>query len=137
MVMVKRKIFSILIIFFLLPGILINGIMTEACLCIEPCSFGLQNEVDAKENSPFHSHHTSGHCKSCNVEAVDLIFGGMADALAKGERVEIRGFGSFKVKHYDGYQGRNPKTGEVLNVKPKKMPFFKCGKELRGTVDVK
>jgi len=68
MVMVKRKIFSILIIFFLLPGILINGIMTEACLCIEPCSFGLQNEVDAKENSPFHSHHTSGHCKSCNVE---------------------------------------------------------------------
>lgn len=68
MVMVKRKIFSILIIFFLLPGILINGIMTEACLCIEPCSFGLQDEIDAKENSPFHSHHTSAHCKSCNVE---------------------------------------------------------------------
>ena len=70
-------------------------------------------------------------------EAVNLIFGGMADALAKGERVEIRGFGSFKVKHYDGYQGRNPKTGEVLNVKPKKMPFFKCGKKLREKVDLR
>ena len=66
--MVKRKIFSLLIIFVLLPGILINGVMTEACLCIEPCSFGLQNEVDTKENSPFHSHHESSHCKSCNVE---------------------------------------------------------------------
>jgi hypothetical protein len=42
--------------------------MTEACLCIEPCSFGLEDEIDAKENSPFHSHHTSAHCKSCNVE---------------------------------------------------------------------
>ena len=66
--MFKRKIFSILIILFLLPGILINGVMTEACLCIEPCSFGLQDEIDRKENSPFHSHHASTHCKSCNVE---------------------------------------------------------------------
>jgi len=68
MVLVKRQIFSVLIIFFLLPGILINGIMTEACLCIEPCSFGLQNELDTKESSPFHSHHANAHCKSCNVE---------------------------------------------------------------------
>ena len=68
MVMVKRKFYSILIVLFLLPGILINGIMTEACLCIEPCSFGLQDEIDAKENSPFHSHHASAHCKSCNIE---------------------------------------------------------------------
>jgi hypothetical protein len=68
MVMVKRQIFSVLIIFFLLPGILINGIMTEVCLCIEPCSFGLQNELDTKESSPFHSHHANAHCKSCNVE---------------------------------------------------------------------
>jgi len=66
--MVKRKIFSRLIILFLLQGILINGVMTEACLCIEPCSFGFQDEIDAKETSPFHSHHTSTHCKSCNVE---------------------------------------------------------------------
>ena len=66
--MAKRKIYSILIVLFLLPGILMNGIMTEACLCIEPCSFGLQDEIDAKENSPFHSHHASTHCKSCNIE---------------------------------------------------------------------
>ena len=66
--MVKRKILSMLIILFLLTGILINGVMTEACLCIEPCSFGLQDEIDAKESSPFHSHHASTHCKSCNVE---------------------------------------------------------------------
>jgi integration host factor subunit beta len=68
-------------------------------------------------------------------EAVNLIFGLITDSLANGERVEIRGFGSFKVKHYEGYRGRNPKTGEVLNVKPKKMPFFKCGKELKERVD--
>ena len=66
--MVKRKIFSILIILFFLPGIFINGVMAEACLCIGPCSFGLQDEIDVKENSPLHSHHASPHCKSCNVE---------------------------------------------------------------------
>jgi len=68
MVVVKRKIFSILILLVLLPGILINSVMTEACLCIQPCSFGLQDEIDAKENAPFHSHHASSHCKSCNIE---------------------------------------------------------------------
>ena len=68
MFVVKRKVFSILIILFFLPGILINGAMTEACLCIEPCSFGLQGEIDEKENAPFHSHHANTHCKSCNVE---------------------------------------------------------------------
>jgi len=66
--MVKRKILSILIILFFLPGIFISGVMTEACLCIGPCSFGLQDEIDANENSPFHSHHASPHCKSCNVK---------------------------------------------------------------------
>ena len=68
MVVVKRKIFCILILSVLLPGILINGVITEACLCIQPCSFGLQDEIDAKENAPFHSHHASSHCKSCNIE---------------------------------------------------------------------
>jgi hypothetical protein len=68
MVMVKRKIFSILIILFFVPGIFINGVMTEACLCIGPCSFGLQDQINVKENSLFHSHHASPHCKSCNVE---------------------------------------------------------------------
>jgi len=62
---------------------------------------------------------------------VALVFREMSEALAKGQRVEIRGFGSFKIKHYDGYVGRNPKTSEVLEVKPKTLPFFKCGLELK------
>jgi len=60
----------------------------------------------------------------------------MEEALVKGERVEIRGLGSFKVKNYDGYTGRNPKTGEMINVAPKKLPFFKVGKELKERVDI-
>lgn len=69
-------------------------------------------------------------------DVVNTIFDGMADALAKGDRVEIRGFGSFKVKEYEGYTGHNPKTGEIIRVKPKKLPFFKCGKELKERVDI-
>jgi len=68
-------------------------------------------------------------------EVVNTVFDQMADALADGERVEIRGFGSFKVKDYKGYIGRNPKTGELIQVSPKKLPFFKCGKELKDRVD--
>jgi len=60
----------------------------------------------------------------------------MENALTRNERVEIRGFGSFKVKQYDGYKGRNPKTGEVIDVSPKKLPFFKVGKELKERADV-
>ncbi len=56
--------------------------------------------------------------------------------LIAGDRVEIRGLGSFKVKSYDGYKGRNPKTGKQSKVKPKKLPFFKCGKELKERVDI-
>jgi len=62
---------------------------------------------------------------------VTLIFREMSESLAKGERVEIRGFGSFKIKHYDGYTGVNPKTLESVEVRPKKLPFFKCGLELK------
>jgi integration host factor subunit beta len=69
-------------------------------------------------------------------EVVRLIFKEMTDSLVKGNRVEIRGFGSFKVKDYKGYQGRKPRTGEIIKVKPKKLPFFKCGKELKERVDV-
>ena len=68
-------------------------------------------------------------------EIVSTVFDAMSSALANGDRVEIRGFGSFKVKTYDGYTGRNPRTGELVDVKPKKLPFFKCGKELRERVD--
>jgi integration host factor subunit beta len=67
-------------------------------------------------------------------EATDIVtvfFDSMKDALKKGERVEIRGFGSFKIKEYKGYQGRNPKTGEVVDVNPKRLPFFRAGKELK------
>jgi integration host factor subunit beta len=66
---------------------------------------------------------------------VDIFFNGMAYALAKGDRVEIRGLCSFFVKEYDGYTGRNPKTGEKVKIKPKKLPFFKPGKELKERVD--
>jgi integration host factor subunit beta len=66
---------------------------------------------------------------------VKLFFGEMANALASGERVEIRGLCSFYVKKYKGYTGRNPKTGEKVIIKPKKLPFFKCGKELKERVD--
>ncbi len=66
---------------------------------------------------------------------VDLFFDSMSEALARGERVEIRGLCSFCVKEYEAYKGRNPKTGERVQVAPKNLPFFKCGKELKERVD--
>jgi len=66
---------------------------------------------------------------------VNLIFDSMTDALVRGERIEIRGFGSFTTKHYGAYTGRNPRTGETIHVPPKKLPFFKVGKELKERVD--
>ncbi len=74
--------------------------------------------------------------KSEAVAVVDLFFNEMANALAKGARVEIRGLCSFYVKKYKAYAGRNPKTGEPTKVKPKKLPYFKCGKELRNRVNL-
>lgn len=68
-------------------------------------------------------------------QVVELFFKELTDSLAGGDRVEIRGFGSFFVKTYKAYTGRNPKTGDLVNVQPKKLPFFKCGKELRVRVD--
>jgi len=67
---------------------------------------------------------------------VNTVFGEMESALIRGERVEIRGLGSFKVKEYDGYKGRNPKTGEMIKVDSKKLPFFKVGRELKERVDL-
>lgn len=66
---------------------------------------------------------------------VDILFGAMSDALVTGDRVEIRGFCSIFVKDYKGYVGRNPKTGAPVQISPKKLPFFKCGKELKERVD--
>lgn len=68
-------------------------------------------------------------------EIVNLIFDSMATTLSEGGRIEIRGFGSFVVKDYKSYQGRNPKTGEMIQVRPKRLPFFKVGKELRERVN--
>jgi integration host factor subunit beta len=66
---------------------------------------------------------------------VELFFEKMSEALAKGDRVEIRGLCSFYVKEYKSYQGRNPKTGEGVQIAAKKLPFFKCGKQLKERVD--
>lgn len=68
-------------------------------------------------------------------EVVNLIYRKMRDTMVAGGRIEIRGFGSFVVKLYDAYQGRNPKTGEKISVPPKKLPFFKVGKELKERID--
>jgi integration host factor subunit beta len=70
-------------------------------------------------------------------QVVELFFGKMSDALAKGDRVEIRGLCSIFVKEYEGHTGRNPKTRESVYVRPKKLPFFKCGRELKERVDYK
>jgi len=69
-------------------------------------------------------------------EVVKVFFDEMADALVSGDRVEVRGLCSMFVKKYEGYTGRNPKTGKLTEVKPKKLPFFKCGKELKERVDI-
>ena len=66
---------------------------------------------------------------------VNTVFGAMSSALEDGDRVEIRGFGSFEVRKYDAYTGRNPKTGAVVNVAAKRAPFFKTGKELRVRIN--
>ncbi len=68
-------------------------------------------------------------------EIVNLIYKKMKDTMVNGGRIEIRGFGSFVVKQYQSYQGRNPKTGERISVPPKKLPFFKVGKELKERID--
>ena len=67
---------------------------------------------------------------------VNLVFDLMTDALKRDDRIEIRGFGSFVNREYGSYQGRNPKTGAVVQVSPKKVPFFKVGKELKELVDI-
>ncbi len=69
------------------------------------------------------------------IDIVNLIFKGFTDALNKSGRIEIRGFGSFVVRDYGAYTGRNPKTGKNIKVSPKKLPFFKVGKELKEKVD--
>jgi integration host factor subunit beta len=82
-------------------------------------------KVSQKENIPTKAPTT----------IVDTLFDSMMESLEKGERIEIRGFGSFAVRHNDGYKGRNPKTGKLVDVPSKKLPFFKVGKELKEMVN--
>ena len=77
----------------------------------------------------------SGLTKNEAVAVVDVFFNEMLKAMARGDRVEIRGFCSFYVKKYKAYTGRNPKTGEPVKIQAKRLPFFKCGKELKERVD--
>lgn len=69
------------------------------------------------------------------AEIVNMVMDGFTDALKKGGRIEIRGFGCFSVREYGGYTGRNPKTGAKTEVGAKKLPFFKVGKELEAKVN--
>lgn len=77
----------------------------------------------------------AGISKTEAARVVQIFFDSMADAMAQGKRVEIRGLCSFYVKKYKSYVGRNPKTGEIVTIRPKKLPFFKSGKELKDRVD--
>jgi integration host factor subunit beta len=69
------------------------------------------------------------------TDTMNLVLNGFTDALKMGGRIEIRGFGSLSVRQYGSYSGRNPKTGSIVDVRPKKLPFFKVGKELKGMVN--
>ncbi len=73
--------------------------------------------------------------KSRAEQVVNCVFETMTAALSQGEGIEIRGFGSFTVRGYPGYGGRNPRTGEPVAVPDKRMPFFKVGKELKELVN--
>lgn len=66
---------------------------------------------------------------------VESIFGAMREAILNGERIELRGFGSFINREYSSYQGRNPKTGVSIQIPPRRIPFFKVGKELREMIN--
>ena len=68
-------------------------------------------------------------------QIVDTVFNAMVDALKDGQGIEIRGFGSFTIREYRAYDGRNPRTGEIVKVAQKRLPFFKVGKELRERVN--
>lgn len=66
---------------------------------------------------------------------VNTIFDSMVESLMKDDRIEIRGFGSFVNRQYEAYKGRNPRTGQVIDVSEKKLPFFKVGKELKDDIN--
>ncbi len=73
--------------------------------------------------------------KSESADVIKIFFDSLSQSFSDGERVEIRGFCSFHIKEYKSYTGRNPKTGQKVVIPPKRLPFFKCGKELKERVD--
>ncbi|MEE9275812.1 MAG: HU family DNA-binding protein [bacterium] len=75
--------------------------------------------------------------KKDTERVVNIVFGSIIQALAQGDKVELRGFGSFRVRLRESRDGRNPRTGATVSIPPKKVPFFKAGKELREMVDRK
>jgi integration host factor subunit beta len=77
----------------------------------------------------------AGISKAKAEQVINIFFNAVSEALARGERVEMRGFCSIFVKDYKGYIGRNPKTGAPVQIPAKRLPFFKCGKELKERVD--
>ncbi|MBL4825880.1 MAG: integration host factor subunit beta [SAR324 cluster bacterium] len=77
----------------------------------------------------------TGHSPRLTDQIVRIFFDRIKSALSAGDKVEIRGFGSFTLKKYNGYFGRNPKTGETVEVKPKQLPVFRTGKDLRSRVN--
>ncbi len=81
------------------------------------------------------SYNAGGLNKKEAEVVVNTIFESIGDALAQGDRVEIRGFGSFTVREREARQARNPKSGEIVSIPAKKTPFFKTGKELRARVN--
>lgn len=70
-----------------------------------------------------------------SAQVIGIFFDVMKKALIAGDRVEIRGFGSFKIRQYDGYEGRNPKTGQMVDVDSKRLPFFRAGKDLKEYIN--
>ena len=87
--------------------------------------FDLIEELAARADIP----------KKMAEQVVNMMFKSMSDTLARGDRIDIRGFGTFVSKHYPAYDGRNPRTGEVVPVAEKILPFFKVGRALRQRVD--
>ena len=69
------------------------------------------------------------------TDIINQILGGFKDSLKNGERIELRGFGSFTMREYKAYTGRNPRTGTNVDIRPKKLPFFKVGKGMKGLVN--
>ncbi len=88
-----------------------------------------------KESDSFEEGMNNKQKTTIAREAVNQFFNSIKEPLKKGDRVEIRGFGSFHMREYDGYVGRNPKNGKRVTVKPKKLPHFRPGRELKKMVD--